>query len=143
MRIIDRIFIAIVAYAAIVLPANSQSVSTLENVRVETYFSANGGATEAIANWIDAASSRVWLAGYGFWSAPIAKALAAAYERGVDVHLVLDSSNRKVRYSRAPELHTAGLDVLTNSRYAIMHHKFVIVDQSVVLGSMNFTASGV
>lgn len=142
MRLIKVVFAVFAAYVVVTVPAQAQYVSTLENIRVETYFSPRGGATEAISNLIGGAKTRVWLAGYGFSSAPIADALAAAKKRGVDVRLVLDSSNTSGRNSRAPELSAAGLDVRTTSRYGIMHHKFVIVDQSIVLGSMNFTASG-
>lgn len=142
MRLMKRVSTVIAVCGAMIMPAQAQYVSTLKNIRVETYFSPRGGATEAISNLIGGATTRVWLAGYGFSSAPIADALAAAQKRGVDVRLVLDSSNKRGRISRAPELRAAGLDVRTTNRYAIMHHKFVIVDQSIVLGSMNFTASG-
>jgi phosphatidylserine/phosphatidylglycerophosphate/cardiolipin synthase-like enzyme len=90
---------------------------------------------------IEQAKKRILLAGYGFTSNDIAKAIKEAHARGVIVHLVLDKSNLTSKYSRATYLANACVDVRINSRYAIMHHKFLVVDNRVGFGSMNFTKS--
>lgn len=120
----------------------SKSTSFLNNASVETYFSPKGGASDALASLIAAAQTRVWIAGYGFTSTAISEAARKAQRRGVDVRLVLDKSNRTSRHSQAPLLKRSGVDVRTNGHYAIMHHKFIIVDDAIALGSMNFTDSG-
>jgi len=53
------------------------------------------------------------------------------------VHLVLDASNEITRYSQAAALVHAGADVRINYHHAIMHHKMLIVDESVGFGSVN------
>ena len=114
----------------------------LNGATVDTYFSPRGGAAQAAGAFIDGARSRVLLAGYGFTNKIIAAALKRAQERGVPVQVVLDRSNQTARYSGATYLQNAGVDVRINSRYPIMHHKFIVVDRDVAFGSMNFTAAG-
>lgn len=109
---------------------------------VEVAFSP-GSAADAVVRVIDESNRSVRVAGYGFTSAPIAKALVAASRRGVDVRVVLDKSNHSARYSAVTFLANNGIPVRINSRYAIMHSKYVIVDSMTVeTGSMNFTKSG-
>lgn len=129
------------ALACAVSIAHAAPVS-LKNATVETYFSPDGGAGAAAVDLIDGAKRRVWLAGYSFTSPPIAKALREARKRGVQVRVVLDKANRTGKYSGATYLANAGVDVRINSRYAIMHHKFIVADDVLALGSMNFTKAG-
>ncbi|SIT66236.1 MULTISPECIES: phospholipase D-like domain-containing protein [Burkholderiaceae] len=114
----------------------------IQNATVDTYFSPDGGAGAAAAALIDGAKRRVWLAGYAFTSPDIAKALRNARVRGVQVRVVLDKSNETGKYSGATYLANAGIDVRIDSRYPIMHHKFIVVDDVVAFGSMNFTRAG-
>ncbi|KAG0163109.1 hypothetical protein DFQ28_011409 [Apophysomyces sp. BC1034] len=114
----------------------------VENANVDTYFSPNGGAGAAAAALIGGAKRRVWLAGYSFTSPDIAKALRNARVRGVQVRVVLDKSNQTGKYSGATYLFNAGIEVRIDSRYSIMHHKFIVADDHVAFGSMNFTRAG-
>jgi len=92
-----------------------------------------GASTDqAIAAAILAAKKRVWIAGYYFTPAPIAKALHEAHERHVDVRVVLDRSQATVKYSSATYLHNQGVRLKINSCYPILHHKFLVIDSDIV-----------
>jgi phosphatidylserine/phosphatidylglycerophosphate/cardiolipin synthase-like enzyme len=66
--------------------------------------------------------------------------LVDANKRGVQVRAVLDKSQLSERYSGATSLANAGVPVCINSRYAIMHNKFLVIDgQAVETGSFNYT----
>jgi phosphatidylserine/phosphatidylglycerophosphate/cardiolipin synthase-like enzyme len=106
---------------------------------VDSCFSYTHTCEAAVVQLIQSAQKRIWLAGYGFTSPAIAEAIQAAHARGVQVHLVPDRSNTSSKYSQAPHLAEAGVDIRINWRYAIMHHKLLIVDEAVGFGSMNFT----
>lgn len=109
----------------------------------EVFFSPGADTDNAIAALISAARSRVWLAGYYFTSATLAKALDQAHARGVDVRVVLDRSQVTQKYSSATYFHNHGVPLWINARYPVMHHKFLIVDADTIgLGSMNFTRAG-
>jgi phosphatidylserine/phosphatidylglycerophosphate/cardiolipin synthase-like enzyme len=103
-------------------------------------FSPKQGATELVVSTIGKAQETVRVAAYSFTSKPIANALVEAQQRGVDVRVVLDKSQRK--RSLWGFLKDSGVPVRINSHYAIMHNKFMIIDAKVLeLGSFNYTKS--
>ena len=109
----------------------------------EVFFSPGADTDKVIAGLISTARKRVWLAGYYFTSATIAKSLEQAYARGVDVRIVLDRSQATQKYSSATYFHNNGVPLWINARYPVMHHKFLIVDADTIgFGSMNFTRAG-
>lgn len=110
---------------------------------VEVFFSPGADTDRALASLIAGARDRVWLAGYYFTSAIVAKALDQAHARGVDVRVVLDRSQATQKYASATYFHNHGVPLWINARYPVMHHKFLIVDaETVAFGSMNFTRAG-
>ena len=122
--------------------AHVETVIINQGAYVETCFSYTHKCEASIVRLIKQAKKRILLAGYGFTSNDIAKSIKDAHARGVKVHLVLDRSNVTSKYSRATYLANAGVDVKIDSNYAIMHHKFLVVDNTVGFGSMNFTRAG-
>jgi len=67
----------------------------------EVYFSPNGGATAAIIREVNQAHQSVLVQAYAFTSAPIARALLRAHQRGVRVEVILNQSQRTDKYSAA------------------------------------------
>ena len=107
---------------------------------VEVYFSPKGGCTEAVAREIDAAKTTIIVQAYSFTSAPIAKALVEAHNRGVDVRVILDRSQRTEKYSSADFVAHAGIPTWIDAQHAIAHNKIMVIDGATVLtGSFNFT----
>lgn len=100
-----------------------------------------GGIDIPLANAIDSAKLSIDVAIYSFSLPSIRDALIRAYERGVQVRLVMESDN--IERSAPQRLKDAGIPILGDRREGLMHNKFVIIDKSEVwLGSMNFTTSG-
>lgn len=100
-----------------------------------------GGIDIPLVNAIDSAKLSVDVAIYSFSLPSIRDALIRAYERGVQVRLVMESDN--IERSAPQRLKDAGIPILGDRREGLMHNKFVIIDKSEVwLGSMNFTTSG-
>jgi phosphatidylserine/phosphatidylglycerophosphate/cardiolipin synthase-like enzyme len=107
---------------------------------VAVYFSPDGGCTQAVVKELAAAQKSVLVQAYSFTSAPIAKALVEAHNRGVEVRVVLDKSQRTEKYSSADFVLHAGIPVWIDAKHAIAHNKIMIVDGgTVVTGSFNFT----
>ncbi len=103
-------------------------------------FSPKGGCTDAIVQELDKAKTSVLVQAYSFTSAPIAKALVAAHERGVKVEIILDKSNLTAQYTSGPYVAKAGIPVKIDSAHEIAHNKVMIVDgETVITGSFNFT----
>jgi len=108
----------------------------------QVYFSPNHGATKAVVDALDGAKSTVLVQAYSFTSAPIAKALVEAHDRGVDVQVILDRKETGSKYSSADFLAHAGITTLIDGRHAIAHNKVMVIDGvAVITGSFNFTTA--
>ena len=89
---------------------------------------------------IDAAQSTIRVQAYSFTSTVIAKAMVEAKQRGVDISVILDRSQRSEKYSSATFLYNFKFPVLIDSRVSIAHNKIIVIDgQLVISGSYNFT----
>jgi phosphatidylserine/phosphatidylglycerophosphate/cardiolipin synthase-like enzyme len=107
---------------------------------VQVYFSPKGGCTEACVKEIDNARKMILVQAYSFTSAPIAKALVEAHNRGVDVRVILDKSQRGEKYSSADFVRHAGIQTFIDAKHAIAHNKVMVIDgETVITGSFNFT----
>ena len=117
----------------------SKEISVADN-NIVVAFSPKQGATLLILNTIENAKESILVAAYSFTSKPITAALIKASQRGVDVRIVLDKSQRTAKYSAFWEIKNLGVPVRINSKYSIMHNKFIIVDGKILqTGSFNYS----
>ncbi len=100
-----------------------------------------GGLDEILAADIDQAEAFIDIAAYDFDLQSVTDALIRAYDRGVDVRMVIDSDNLEL--DQVQDLIDAGIPLVEDKRSAIMHDKFVIIDGFITwTGSWNFTDNG-
>lgn len=98
---------------------------------------------------INAAQSSIHIASFEFDLTPVAEALIAAKQRGVDVRWVTDDENGleadgEPGHGQFEMLQNAGIEVRSDSRSALMHNKFWIFDGQIVwTGSTNITENGI
>ena len=89
---------------------------------------------------VSRAQRSVLVQAYSFTSRPIANALIAAHQRGIDVEVVLDQSQRTERQSLARLLLEARVPVFIDAAHSIAHNKVMVIDEATVItGSFNFT----
>jgi len=98
---------------------------------------------------INAAQSSIHIASFEFNLTPVAEALIAAKQRGVDVLWVTDDESG-LEADEEPDrgqfamLQNAGIEVRSDDRSALMHNKFWIFDGQIVwTGSTNITENGI
>ena len=125
----------------------------------EVYFTDPVNITDP-ANWqssvagrliekINAAQTSIHIAAFEFDLTPVAEALIAAKQRGVDVRWVTDDeqgleADEEPGHGQFAMLQAAGIEVRSDARSALMHNKFWIFDgQMVWTGSTNVTQSGI
>lgn len=108
-----------------------------------------GSIQEKLIQLINEAQVSIHIASFEFNLTPVADALIAAKNRGVDVKWMTDDKNG-LEYDIQPGrgqfslLIGAGIEVKDDARSALMHNKFWIFDQKIVwTGSTNITVNGI
>jgi len=109
-----------------------------------------GSIEDRLIQLINSAQTSIHIASFEFDLTPVAEALIAARDRGVDVKWLTDDKNG-LEADTEPDrgqfalLTEAGIEVKDDAgRSALMHNKFWIFDNQIVwTGSTNITASGI
>ena len=115
-------------------------LSTL--AKTEVYFSLYDNPQKEIIKNINQAEAFINIAMYIFTDREIALPLIKARERGVKVRLYLDKDQVDYKYSQSRFLVQKGIKTRISSNNYIMHHKFAIIDNRILLtGSYNWTFS--
>ncbi len=97
---------------------------------------------QGLIDVINQAQSRVDIAIFELDLPDLGEAILAARDRGVEVRLVTDTDNLEIDETLI-YLEEEGLPIVEDDRSALMHNKFVVVDQKAVwTGSWNFTPNG-
>jgi len=109
-----------------------------------------GSSIEArLIDKINAAQASIHIASFEFDLTPVAEALIAAKQRGVDVRWMTDNehgleADEEPGHGQFAMLEDAGIEVRDDGRSALMHNKFWIFDgQLVWTGSTNITVNGI
>jgi len=108
-----------------------------------------GSIEEHLIEKINAAQSSIHIASFEFDLTPVAEALIAANQRGVDVRWVTDNENgldadEEPGRGQFAMLEDAGIEVRADDRTALMHNKFWIFDGQILwTGSTNITINGI
>jgi PLD-like domain len=93
----------ILTWLILTCPMSSLLARAADNCpTVAIYFTPGENCPEIVVKTLGAATTSIVLQAYAFTSAPIAKALVDAMQRGVRVEAILDKSNRTDKYSAAP-----------------------------------------
>lgn len=117
----------------------SENFNTTTSYKV--CFTPNQNCTNIIIDMLNQANSEVLVQAYSFTSAPIAKALVNAMQRGVDVKVILDKTQYKENgYSSAKFFMNNHIPVWIDYKPNIAHNKIMVIDnKTVITGSFNFT----
>ncbi|MCG2790523.1 MAG: phospholipase D-like domain-containing protein [Actinomycetia bacterium] len=130
---------SILAFLIIVLSITI-SISTL--AKTEVYFSLSDNPQKEIIKNINQAQAFINIAMYVFTDKELALPLVDAQERGVKVRVYLDKEQVDYQYSQSSFLVQKGIKTRISTNNYIMHHKFAIIDNRILLtGSYNWTFS--
>lgn len=125
------------------LPLTPNPVVVVDDTVVEVYFSPDDGVQARLVDLINSAQHSVYFLAFSFTSNALGNAILNRAAAGVTVAGVMEAdqvkSNTGTEYD--PFLQ-AGLNVLLDANDDLMHHKVLIIDESIVVtGSYNFSAS--
>jgi len=114
----------------------------LNGIQIETIFESEGNARERIIDLIEDANNSILFMSFVLTDNDIAKAVFAQHRAGVRVAGIIESRNTGDTGSAFEALQEAGVDVLADGNPYLLHHKVIILDESIVIsGSYNFSAS--
>ncbi|HEX4045647.1 MAG TPA: phospholipase D family protein [Gammaproteobacteria bacterium] len=140
---LDKIIIFCVL--GLIIPTTLWSATINRFAATATYqvcFTPGANCTQLIVTAIDQAKQAIYVQAYSFTSPAIAKALVNAKNRGVRVKVILDKSQyKKEKYSSSTYLANQGIPVWVDYRPHIAHNKVMIIDNTLITGSFNFTKS--
>ncbi len=106
---------------------------------VQAYFSPDDDVESVISYWVERANNSIEIAMYTFTSSRLAQSLIDVARRGVNVKIILEKNNVN-QYSRYMILKSNGIEVRLDSNPSLMHNKFCIIDDEIVItGSYNWT----
>ena len=106
------------------------------------YFAPSVSILDGLLQFLDRAKESIDLCVFDLKHKKIVEKLIEKHEEGIHVRIIID--NYSLKNDEIRKLEKAGLEFIHDNRSALMHNKFVIVDQEQVwTGSMNFTYTGV
>jgi phosphatidylserine/phosphatidylglycerophosphate/cardiolipin synthase-like enzyme len=112
----------------------------LNGIRIETIFESEGNARERIIELIHQTRSSIALMAFVFTDDEIADALITRHRAGVEVVAVMEARNAAGLGSDFAAFEAAGIDILKDGNPYILHHKVIVLDESIVItGSYNFS----
>ncbi len=113
------------------------------DVAVENYFAPEDKVADKLVSLLDSAQSSIRFMAYSFTHDGIGKAMRDRAKAGVRVQGIFEDRGTGSQYSEYGKLKKVkGAEVRLDGNPYIMHHKVIIIDdETVVLGSFNFSAS--
>ena len=124
------------------------TVHFTDPVRINDPDNLAGSIPEELITLIDGAQETIHIASFEFNLTPVAEALIAAHERGVEVQWVTDDehgidADEEDDHGQFAMMEDAGIEIVDDGRGALMHNKFWIFDGYLVwTGSTNITKNG-
>jgi len=125
-------------------PTSSSTVDdqtvTLDGTRVQVLFAAEDEVVSQLVPLIEGAQNNIRFMAFSFTHDDLGAAVLARAEAGVDVQGIFETRGSETQYSEMPALYCAGVPVRQDGNPGTFHHKvFVIDDQILVTGSLNFS----
>lgn len=113
---------------------------TQDGVSIEVLFGPEDPILDTIRREVQAARSSVRFMAFSFTLTDIGDTLVEEAQRGITIEGVFETVGSQTQFSRLTQLFCAGLDVRQDGNPFIMHHKvFIIDDETVIAGSLNFS----
>jgi phosphatidylserine/phosphatidylglycerophosphate/cardiolipin synthase-like enzyme len=114
-----------------------------EASRIETYFSPQDRPSDRLVEVLSAARSSIRFLAFSYTSDPIGAAMVERHAAGIEVQGVFEKRNANGIGSEFERLEQAGIEVYRDGNCYTMHHKFIVIDERIVItGSYNFTGRG-
>jgi phosphatidylserine/phosphatidylglycerophosphate/cardiolipin synthase-like enzyme len=129
------------AFGETIMPATPNRRVTIDGTPIDVYFSPDDQVQSNFLDLVNNAQESIYFMAFSFTADPIGEAVRTRAQDDLIVSGVMDNDqiNSNVGTEFDP-FKQAGLDVLRDGNPGQMHHKVMIIDESIVIfGSYNFT----
>ena len=110
----------------------------------ECHFFTNASNEEKVVSMLRTCKKTLDIAIFSLTLDSIAEAILEAYQRGIKVRMIADDECAKNKGSNVKLIASVGVPCKTDNAIYHMHHKFAVLDGSVVImGSFNWTGQAV
>ena len=110
----------------------------------ECYFFPNASNEEKVVSMLRTCKKTLDIAIFSLTLDSIAEAILEAFQRGIKVRVIADDECAKNKGSNINLIASVGVPCKTDNAIYHMHHKFAVIDSSVVImGSFNWTGQAV
>ena len=110
----------------------------------ECYFFPNAANEQKVVSMLRTCKKTLDIAIFSLTLDSIAEAILEAFQRGIKVRIIADDECAKNKGSNIKLLASVGIPCKTDNAVYHMHHKFAVLDESVVImGSFNWTGQAV
>jgi phosphatidylserine/phosphatidylglycerophosphate/cardiolipin synthase-like enzyme len=120
--------------------SNSRSFNQ-DGTPVQIMYGAEDDVVTTLTDIINGAQSRIRFMAFAYTLDELGEAMENRAAAGVDVRGVFETTGSGTEYSEFTRLYCAGMDVRRDGNVGILHHKVIIVDDTVITGSFNFSGN--
>lgn len=120
------------------VPYPSVQIGTTQ---VNVYFSPRGGGQQAVLQELQSARQRILFMTFSLTDKTAGEIIQQKMAQGLQVEGVFDSWLGASQYSLFNPLKESGINVRKDGNEALLHHKVIIVDNTVITGSYNYSAN--
>lgn len=112
----------------------------VDGIVVESYFSPEDRPADKIIARLRQAQQSIYFMAFSFTHDGIGQAIRGAAQAGLVVRGVYEAGSTGSEASEWSQMRAMGMDVVLDGNPYLMHHKVLIIDeQTVVMGSFNFS----
>lgn len=125
-------------------PANTPNpLVTVNGVPVEVYFAPEDGVITQVIAEVEAAQNDIKFMAFSYTENTLGEAMIAhALANDITIEGVFETVGSLTEWSEMTKLFCAGFDVRQDGNPFILHHKVMIIDdETVIMGSFNFSGS--
>ncbi|MBM3151365.1 MAG: phospholipase [Chloroflexi bacterium] len=115
--------------------------TTIDGTPVQVLFSPEDGVVNFVIERVGQAQGFIRFMAFSFTDYPLAAAMLARAEAGVDVSGVFERVGSDTEHAELRTLHCGGVPVRQDGNPSFLHHKVIIVDDTVITGSLNYSSN--
>ncbi len=120
-----------------------QQYTSLNGNPVRVLFSPEDNVVNHIISIVSGAQKTIRFMVFNFTDYSLAKAMIDRSAVGVDVMGVFERVGSDTEYSELRTLHCANIPVRQDANPSFLHHEIIIVDDTVITGSLSFSSNAV